>query len=93
VTLVSIFSLRFCPFAGTDTLFHSVTHRTFLSSSAGHPLDKNGHDSEITKGQSSLPPLHLYNNPLTCKILMLFNKSEMVDSVIGAIEVAYGIHL
>lgn len=84
VTLVSIYSLRCCPFAGTDTLFRSVTGRTFLSASAGHPLVKNGHDTKITKGQLSLPPLHSHNNPLKCKILVVFYKLEMVNN--GAIS-------
>lgn len=80
VTLVSIHSLRYCPFTGTDTLFPSVIERTFSSGSEGHPLDKNGHDTKITKGQLSLPPLHSHNNPLTCKILVVFNKWELVNN-------------
>lgn len=78
VALVSVYSSRCCLLARTDTLFHSVTGRTFLSPSAGYPLDKNYHETKIIGSQQSLPPPHSDNNPSACKIPIVFNKQEKV---------------
>lgn len=75
VTLVSVYSSRCCPFARTDTLFHSVSGRAILSASAGHPLDKNGHELKLSRANCLLP-LHSDNNPSACKTLGVFNRKR-----------------